>query len=202
MLHYLFGYGSLISRESRNRTVKTGRAVPVRVRGLQRAWNVIAPEMKIAGVGVVVHESAGCNGVLVEIDESELPALDRRELEGTNFSYERLDIPPQTITGLAADIAGPTKVWGYIVKKPLSPSREFPIVQSYVDVILSGCLGFGEGFAVEFIRSTVGWESPWYNDRANPRYVRHLKKLKFQAQIDNLLAKCASSGFAGRMDLP
>jgi hypothetical protein len=168
---------------------------------MQRAWNIIAPEMKMAGVGAVVHESASCNGVLVEIDESEIPAFDKRELESTNFNYERLQIPPQKITGLAAEVSKTLKVWGYIVKKPLNPSQEFPIVQSYVDVILTGCLGFGEEFAAEFIRSTIGWEHPWYNDRIHPRYVRHLNKLDFQAQIDSLLAEYAPSGFAKRKDL-
>jgi cation transport regulator ChaC len=201
MSHHLFGYGSLISRESRHRTATTGDSMPVRIRGLQRAWNIIAPEMKMAGVGVTLDESASCNGVLMEIDESELAAFDRRELESTNYSYQRLQIPTGKITGLTAEISDLAQVWAYIVKKTSTPTSEFPIVQSYVDVILTGCLEIGEEFAIEFIRSTAGWERPWIDDRANPRYVRHLQKNQFQRQIDGLLAEHASSGFVGRKDV-
>jgi hypothetical protein len=201
MRHYLFAYGSLISRESRHMTVKTGEATPVQVRGLQRAWNIISPEMKMAGVGVVVNESASCNGVLVKIEGSELSAFDKREFESTNYNYERLQIPTPSIAGLATEIGKAIKVWAYVVKTASTPSIEFPIMQSYVDVILTGCLGFGEKFAIEFIRGTAGWEQPWYNDRNHPRYVRHLKKLKFQKQIDSLLVEYAPSGFNKRRDL-
>ena len=36
----------------------------------------------------------------------------------------------------------------------VGPSVEFPILQSYVDVCISGCLEHGEAFAREFIRTT------------------------------------------------
>ena len=200
MRHYLFGYGSLISRESRLRTGKTGTAMPVLVRGLQRAWNFAAPRMKMTAVGVVVQESASCNGILMQIEESELPSFDKREGVGTNHGYRRLEIQPTQVIGLAAEDLRTMTTWGYFVNRPTAPTSECPIVQSYVDVILSGCLELGEDFAVEFIRSTFGWDNVWHNDRAHPRYVRHTDTSGCQAKIDGLLGKWAASGFAGRKD--
>ena len=198
MRHYLFGYGSLINRESRLVTSCTGEAVPVRVSGLQRAWNIVAPEMGISGVGVVVEKSARCNGVLVEIDASQLPAFDKRELDDTNFSYQRVQILTSDITGLTSGFDEVSRVWAYVVQKPSTPSEKFPIAQSYVDVILTGCLAFGEDFTVEFICSTLGWDRPWHDDRTHPRYIRRLLKLEFHAEIDRLLARYVPSAFANR----
>ena len=40
-IDYVFGYGSLINPESRARTASSGQAIPIEVRGYQRAWNCI-----------------------------------------------------------------------------------------------------------------------------------------------------------------
>ena len=47
----------------------------------------------------------------------------------------------------------------------VGPSVEFPILQSYVDVCVSGCLEHGEEFAREFIRTTFLWSPYWLNER-------------------------------------
>lgn len=186
MKHYLFGYGSLISKQSRLATGKTGIAIPVTIQGFQRAWNMISPEMKISGVGVVPQTNSICNGVLVEIDESEIPLFDKRELEGSNYNYERLAIPYNQL--VRGEIASSSSMWIYVVKKPLIPTLEFPIAQSYLDVILTGCFDYGETFASEFIQFTLGWEHPWINDRNCPRYTRALALSEIQVStIDRLL---------------
>ena len=44
----------------------------------------------------------------------------------------------------------------------LSPaSVDFPILQTYVDVCISGCLEHGEAFAQEFIATTFLWAPYW-----------------------------------------
>ena len=48
-------------------------------------------------------------------------------------------------------------------------SHAYPILQTYVDICVLGCLEFSREFAVEFIQSTVGWDGPWLNDRPVPR---------------------------------
>jgi hypothetical protein len=184
MNHYLFGYGSLISQQSRLATGKTGVAIPVTVQGFQRAWNMISPEMKISGVGVVPQTDSICNGVLVEIDESEIPLFDKRELEGSNYNYERLEIHQKQL--VQGEIPVNSSMWIYVVKKPLTPTLEYPIAQSYLDVILTGCFDYGEIFASEFIQLTSGWEYPWINDRNCPRYARALSEIQ-ESEIDRLL---------------
>lgn len=184
MKNYLFGYGSLISKQSRLATGKTGVAIPVTIQGFQRAWNIISPEMKISGVGVVPQTDSICNGILVEIDENEIPLFDKRELEGSNYNYERLAISHNQL--IHGEIPSSSNVWIYVVKKPLVPTLEFPIAQSYLDVILTGCFEYGEIFASEFIRFTSGWEHPWINDRNCPRYTRALSEIQV-SRIDKLL---------------
>lgn len=54
------------------------------------------------------------------------------------------------------------------------PSAQFPIVQSYVDIFLSGCLEQEErfklpGFARECLATTGNWSAHWVNDRIYPR---------------------------------
>lgn len=201
MRHFLFGYGSLISRESRHATGKTGKAEPIQVQDMRRSWNVAAPKMQMVGVGIVPEQAAICNGVLIEINEGEIASFDKREINDTDHSYARAEIEFKKIIGLHWEFDPSDKVWTYIVIKPCLPSREFPILQSYVDVILSGCLEISHEFAMGFICNTDGWENPWDNDRTHPKYIRHLKEVKFQYKIDELLEKFAPSGFAARKDI-
>lgn len=64
-------------------------------------------------------------------------------------------------------------VWTYLVSAPTAPSGHYPISQSYLDVILAACLRYGIAFAMEFVRSTGGWQSAaWLDERCAPRYVR------------------------------
>ncbi len=196
MTHYLFGYGSLINHQSRALTRRTKDPIPVRVLGLERAWNVVAYDSRMTGLGVVMRESAVCNGVLVAVEDEELEAFDNREMEGTGFNYERVEINKENTLGVTAITDG-LKIWTYVVKRPTAPTIDFPILQSYVDVVLTGCLEFGEDFAVEFVHSTTGWASPWYDDRACPRYIRHLKMVDCR-KIDEILARHVPEGLALR----
>ena len=41
----------------------------------------------------------------------------------------------------------------------------YPILQTYIDVCLTGCLEYGEDFAKEFILTTFGWSPFWLNER-------------------------------------
>ena len=56
-------------------------------------------------------------------------------------------------------------------------NKNFPIVQSYVDLCINGCLEIEEKFEAAkqvnftkmFIKSTVYWNNFWVNDRIYPR---------------------------------
>jgi len=68
------------------------------------------------------------------------------------------------------------QIWVYQQNNPELPNTDYPIVQSYVDTILRGCLEIHEQFAVEFLRNTEGWgdeegEIHYVNDRHDHVYI-------------------------------
>lgn len=178
---HIFGYGSLISAESRARTGYSGEAIPYIVRGVQREWNLVAPQYELTAVGAVFKPDAICNGVIVPVAENELPKFDARE-EG----YHRIRLDKSSIVSNKPTVIG-GDIWVYVVDQPGVPSVENPIVQSYVDVILSACFDFDEEFAKTFIGTTQGWYNPWINDRESPRYPRAMGNTPLASKIDNLL---------------
>jgi hypothetical protein len=198
MRNYLFGYGSLISKQSRHKTAETGAAVPVTIQGFQRAWNLISRKMEITGVGVLPQKDSICNGILVEVEENQLPLIDKREMEGSDNNYERLEIYQDQI--IQGEILNKSKMWIYVVKQPLIPTLEYPIAQSYLDVILTGCLEYGDFFANQFIQLTSGWEYHWINDRNCPRYERALSLSETQASKIDKLLKLQVKYFHARKD--
>lgn len=78
-------------------------------------------------------------------------------------------------------------VWVYIQNQNDEPNPSFPITQSYVDVIMRGCLSISKEFAQFFLETTHGWwndgelngtnrntphHHTWVDDRQSPMYVR------------------------------
>jgi len=83
-------------------------------------------------------------------------------------------------------------IWVYVPQKPMVPTVDHPIAQTYVDTIIRGCLEISEEFAAEFLETTAGWhpeeaahedstaqhddvipdQIPLINDRHNPIYIR------------------------------
>jgi len=49
MNNYIFGYGSLVNKESRGLTGKSALIGPVRVRGIRRGWNVQVTDKTVLG---------------------------------------------------------------------------------------------------------------------------------------------------------
>ena len=182
--NYLFGYGSLISEDSKRKTGLTGKSFIVKVNDYKRSWNVLIPEEKTVGLGIEKRQGDSCNGVMFKIDEKELLKFDERE---TN-NYERINIPAGQIEFLDNKSIKDGKIWVYLTKNKGEPNKEFPIQQSYIDVILTGCLEISKGFAEEFMRTTSGWKLI-QDDRISPKYPRALNKLKFKNEIDKLIEK-------------
>ena len=113
-------------------------------------------------------------------------------------------ITPTDITDTVQILGGsyePTdKVWIYVnnfkkgERQQSLPSPQFPIVQSYVDICLTGCLQIEQGFpesgdfAREFIESTQEWSKYSENDRVNPRRPS-FAGVPLASKIDHLLQK-------------
>ncbi|WP_328887772.1 gamma-glutamylcyclotransferase family protein [Streptomyces sp. NBC_00316] len=173
--NHIFGYGSLIQRESRTSTwPEAEKAAPAVVRGISRGWY---DRMNTASwgptyLGAVPMKGATCNGVVFSVTPEELRAFARRE-----SGYRLTRIPSRDIAMLDGSKSPPAgTVWYFANVNRRYPSDRFPIVQSYVDVCLDGCLENEESypearesqFAKEFIRTTSDWQTPWFNDRIYP----------------------------------
>ena len=68
-------------------------------------------------------------------------------------------------------------IWYYANTEKRYASAEFPIVQSYVDICLNGCLEIEATyplarqarFAETFLKTCSDWSKYWVNDRIYPR---------------------------------
>jgi hypothetical protein len=196
-LNYIFGIGSLIEQASRMKTTPAAMYVlPARVKGFTRGWwaRTGAVGFSTTFVGAIPAKSGSMNGVVYAVSDEELARTNKREAGYT----------PTDITGSVEILGGSFKpkgkVWIYVNKfkderelKSSLPSAEFPIVQSYVDICLTGCLQIQQGFpevgdfAAEFIQSTQEWSKYWENDRAYPRRAPFAVPLA--QDIDTLLKK-------------
>ncbi|NOH97708.1 gamma-glutamylcyclotransferase family protein [Vibrio sp. 99-70-13A1] len=167
---YIFGYGSLMNSSSRQLTGQTGEAIPAIVHGLVRHWSKIDDSYVLSPL--VVNEGDGqVNGVLLKVDDAALDEFDIRER-----GYHRIKLSPEQIE-LNADSQNQTEafdsqqsIWVYINDEVIAPSKQSPIVQSYVDTVMAGCLEVSEKFAEHFVTHTKGWHHPFENDRHQPKY--------------------------------
>lgn len=179
---FIFGYGSLINAASRELTGQTGRAFPAIAHGFKRSWGKIDGSYILSPL--VVSQGAGStNGVLIEIAEQELSEFDRREA-----GYYRVEIP-----GDCLELIEETKinqpVWIYVKDDACTPCPEQPIVQTYVDTVLAGCLTVSGEFTRHFIDNTEGWHHHFENDRHAPRYTRMAGVSdEHRSEIDRMLS--------------
>jgi cation transport regulator ChaC len=164
----LFGYGSLVNRASLEATL--GRKVDglsfAHVKGWQRDWSVavgnlnsserfeLRPSGGVPDLVLALNLSPSTkeqlhwpNGVLVEVNESEIEQLDAREAH-----YNRVDITD--------DILGThdyEKVFTYIGKSDYIPSSDKPAVvpASYLRLVLEGFASVGDEAAKHFHLTTT-----------------------------------------------
>ena len=191
---YIVGYGSLMQDESRKRTSpQAGPAHPVEIAGYRRSWSSRGDPVGFGTtyLGVAADSRSSMNAVVYRVEANELAATDRREA-----SYCRSGVSLASIKTLESGGFGIARgqVWIYVNRPDAiaSPSAKYPIVQSYVDIFVSGCLEQEQrfdlqGFARQCLASTGGWSEHWVNDRIYPR-----RPFIFQPkahQIDALLAK-------------
>lgn len=188
---HILGYGGLIQGESRKRGVPSaGEAYPVMVEGFRRGWFA-----KGGGVGfdttylgVVAEPNSHFNGVVYEIPARELTAMDARE-----YLYCRVLAEPSRYVPMRKEVPAPAgQVWIYVSRADsiALASARFPVVQSYVDVFVTGCLEQQERFAITdyaklCLQTTTDWPGHWVNDRLFPRrpFIHQPKA----GQIDTLL---------------
>src|SRR5258707_17162 len=173
---YIFGYGSLVESKSRAMTLPSAiYASPAIANGIERGWfdQTGGPSLSTTYLGAVAAEGSQCNGVIFPITAQGLQSYDQRET-----GYRREKIAPGSITMLDGTSAAPDgDIWYYANQKKRYASPELPIVQSYVDICINGCLEIEATyplarqakFAETFLRTCSNWSEWWVNDRLYPR---------------------------------
>jgi len=174
-LRYIFGYGSLIERESRMATWPSAQfAYPAIVKGVARGWfdQTEVPSWSPTYLGGDAEADAETNGVIFRVTAAEFDSYTQRET-----GYKPTQIEPAQVTMLDGSPTAPDgDIWYFANVRKGFPSDVHPIVQSYVDVCLDGCLEIEAtyprakqaNFAERFIRTTSNWGPPWINDRIHP----------------------------------
>ena len=181
-MQFIFGYGSLICADSRSRTGVSGPAHPIEIQGISRRWSLHSPEWPATALSAHIHEDAICNGVYFPVDEKNLALFDQREM-----GYDRIKIEWEQVKAVSnQELPRSSTLWAYVGKQTGEPLPEKPIMQSYLDVILNGCLDYGSEFAASFTRQTEQWQH-LVDDRARPMYPRPLKSHENLNHIDQII---------------
>jgi hypothetical protein len=203
---YVFGFGSIMDT-STHATWQTSEASSPMLGsvatisksfGYQRQWN-FRSSTGFTALGVSKadreEERYNINGVLFQVPTDEMPNFDRREA-----GYERVSVPLQMLT-FHSDICGTHKqahfnltqndrIWIYIplASHTMYADENHPLLQSYVDTVMRGCLEWGgESMAEEFLSTTGGWSCHFLNDTPSSR--RPWLHRKEYNTIDALLMK-------------
>lgn len=194
---FVFGYGSLINTASRDATAgHRTTAIPARVGagfGFLRCW-CDRSATGFTALGLRRTEpgetATTINGVLYPVVGKEMSDFDSRE-----GGYARIEIPRDQIQAASwQPLPESGRIWVYVPVTPghppgtdlLAPSTDFPLLQSYIDVVLEGGLEYGAEYAREILATTTGWNEYWLNDREMPR--RPWVFDKQAAATDKLLA--------------
>ena len=191
---FIFGYGSLLESQARAMTLPSAMYVcPVNVVGIQRGWFGRLDDVSLSPtyLAAVFDPQSNCNGVIFKVSQQQLEILDEYEA-----GYRRQRIDPQNLTPLDGSSSAPAgDIWFYTISEKHFASPEFPIVQSYVDICLNGCLEIEATyplareaeFAETFLKTTTDWSRYWVNDRIYPR--RAFAHLPNASKIDRLIQK-------------
>lgn len=197
---YLIGYGSLIQQESKAKTYPhTGPNLPIEVQGYKRGWFGKGGSVGFSTtfLSVVEDTSAKFNGVLFRVpSQNAINNYDQRE-----SIYCRQEVKAQNITMLNQQALPKGQYWLYVAKPEtvVKATKQHPIVQSYVDIFLSGCIEIQNKYHLKnylnnCIESTYDWPDFWVNDRLHPR--RPMADQPYALMIDDILSQKLPRQFA------
>lgn len=173
-----FGYGSLVNLATHDYPDPALATLT----GWRRVWRHTAAR-PVAFLSVEPCTETEIAGVIARVPGADWAALDEREA-----AYDRQDVSHQVTGGVAG-----ASVAVYQVSTAAAPTREHPILLSYIDVVVQGYLHhWGEDGALAFFETTSGWNAPILNDRAAPRYPRHQAlSAAERGTVDRLLTRFA-----------
>lgn len=184
-MDFILGYGSLMNSESQNITASSFNSQPVKLIGYKRSWSIVYDELNFCALGIKPDRHSTINAVLFSTDNIE--AFDKRE-----HGYKRIQIDNTQVLNFFDNKTALDKsvIWTYIAESYTQhgqPSQHHLIWQSYLDVIIMGCLEHGDQFTHHFFETTSLWSKDhFYNDRILSTYLPRLKNYNPQ-KIDQLL---------------
>jgi hypothetical protein len=172
---YIIGYGSLIDEPSKKRTDPSAQeSFPVVIKGYKRSWSVhgTLPGLNTTFLSVFEDNHSSFNGVIYKLSHPEnIQQYDIRER-----SYCRKELRQDTLKVPSSVLPDQKQIWIYIStqKRHEPPTIDYPIVQSYVDIFIRGCIQIEEKYKIKYfakdcIQSTEQWSNHWVNDRIFPR---------------------------------
>lgn len=184
---YFFGYGSLVNRATHDFPDPR----PARLSGWRRAWRH-TDQRPVAFLTAIPDPACTIDGLIAHVPKGDWAALDARE-----WAYDRVPVTHLVSHAVPRDLD--IAVYAVPEERHRVPSSAYPVLLSYLDVVVQGYLReFGTDGVRSFFDTTDGWDSPILNDRAEPRYPRH-QSLKPQetALVDAELVRIGARVVAG-----
>jgi hypothetical protein len=172
---YIIGYGSLMQEASKHEDDATaGENFPIYLQGFERSWIEKGRPIGFSTtyLGIRKNPQAKINAVYFKASNGDaVYNYDRRE-----SGYCRVLVSTKALQFLADKIPENGQFWIYVPTKAskCKVSVSYPIVQSYVDIFLSGCFELEKkyhlsNFAKDCVKTTTNWSKHWVNDRLYPR---------------------------------
>ena len=204
-IQYIIGYGSLMEAASKRRTTsEAGENIPAEVRGFSRGWYINGSEFAPTTFLAVYPEKNPNLNTMVAAVYRVFNAGEIKETDAREEGYCRQLVPAAQVTMLDKSPTPEGQIWMYVIEKSQakSPSKKFPIVQSYVDIFVKGCMEIESKFRLDnfkegCIKTTHGWSTHWVNDRIYPR-----RPFIYEPQasaIDKVLKKNVGKYFKARV---
>ena len=169
---HVHGYGSLANWRT-NPAVRNGqRAI---MHGWRRAWahDIKTQIGNVCALTIVPRADALVSGILFSVPREHLFGLDERERGYRRIQIQSLELEPPILLQQPISTA-----FAYTSPDGMSESHThaFPIWRSYLECVLAGFLDVGGMPAVEsFVASTVGWDTPLFDDSDDPKYPRYVR---------------------------
>ena len=161
--------------------------------GYVRTWNDRSPS-GFTALGLrrprEGEPGATVNGVLYAVEGEDMAKFDERE-----HGYVRVEIAHDLVEPLSWErLPESGHIWAYVPARDGGPpgtglpeaDPDYPLLESYIDVVLEGALEYGTDYARELIETTRDWSACWLDDRALARrpWVHDARS----AAVDRLLS--------------
>ena len=169
MISYIFAYGSLLDKESRETTLKTDLVYPCVLHDhFVRFWTYHPCRKDQLVLGMCESKSKGTiNGVLLVVDDLMLSNLDKRE-----YRYTRIEISKKNLA-ISEQLDSNIPLYTYVLHRDRDLNAEDSLENSrYMYICCRGFLHYGSEYLKQFIETTDGWKYPWME-----YYVNSYKKI-------------------------